>query len=177
MPSSKLPDLPLPSAPVDRKELLDFLERLEIKTDTIEHEALFTVEQSQKNRGRSSGGHTKNLFLKDKKSRYFLITVVDDATIDLKSLHKLIGASGRLSFGKPDKMHEYLGVSPGSVTAFGIINDRENNVTFVLDEALLSHQQINCHPLTNEATTNLSCEDLISFARLASHDPLILKLY
>ena len=108
--------------------------------------------------------------MKDKKSRYFLLTAQEDTEIDLKTLHKLLGAQGRFSFGKADKLLEYLGVTPGAVTAFGIINDRSGDVTFAIDKRLLEHEKINCHPLTNEATTTIARDDLLAFAKTCGHE-------
>mgnify|MGYP000515966730 CR=1 FL=1 len=127
-------------------------------------------------RGALEGGHTKNLFLKDKKSNYFLLTAEEDSDVNLKTLHKLLGASGRFSFGKAEMMQDLLGVTPGAVTALGVINDREGRLTFAIDQRLLRHEKINCHPLTNEATTTLLCDDLLSFARACGHDPMIVDL-
>ncbi len=121
-------------------------------------------------------GHTKNLFLKDKKGNYFLLTAQEDTQVNLKTLHKLLGGSSRFSFGSADKMEEFLGVTPGAVTAFGIINDRAGDVTFAIDQRLLQHQKINCHPLVNTATTTISSQDLLSFAAASGHDPIIVDL-
>ncbi len=166
----------LPAAPATRETLLDFLRQLGFETTTIDHPALFTVAESKDLRGELEGGHTKNLFLKDKKSRYFLLTAQEDTEIDLKTLHKLLGAQGRFSFGKADKMEEYLGVTPGAVTAFGIVNDRGKEVTFAIDKRLLEHQKINCHPLLNTATTTIACDDLLTFAKVCDHAPMIVDL-
>lgn len=166
----------LPAAPVDEKGLLEYLQAAGFETSTERHAAVFTVDESQALHRKLKGGHTKNLFLKDKKSNYFLLTAQQDTEINLKQLHKLIGASGRLSFGKPDMLDELLGVKPGSVTAFGLINDRDEKVKFSIDQRLLEHEIINCHPLTNEATTSISKEDLLAFARATGHDPLIVDL-
>ncbi len=166
----------LPNAPVNRQELLEFLDAAGFVTSTVNHPALFTVEDSQKLRGEISGGHTKNLFLKDKKSNYFLLTAQEDSEVDLKNLHKLLGGSGRFSFGKADMLLELLGVTPGAVTALGIINDREGRVRFAIDQRLLEHDTINCHPLTNEATTNIAREDLLKFAKLCGHEVLVVDL-
>ncbi|MDD9908837.1 MAG: prolyl-tRNA synthetase associated domain-containing protein [Ahrensia sp.] len=167
---------PLPPAPVTSESLLAFLDSQGFETKTAQHPPLFTVEDSKELRGTLEGGHTKNLFLKDKKSRYFLLTAQEDTDIDLKSLHKLMGAQGRFSFGKPDKLEAYLGVLPGAVTALGVINDRNHDVTFAIDQRLLEHDKINCHPLVNTATTTLRTDDLFSFARLCGHDPMIVDL-
>jgi len=167
---------PLPDAPVTREALLDYLKALEFQMVTVDHPPFFTVEDGQDFKDGLEGGHTKNLFLKDKKSRYFLLTAQQDTQIDLKNLHKLLGAQGRFSFGKPDKLLEYLGVTPGAVTALGIINDREGAVTFAIDKRLLEYEKINCHPLTNEATTTISRDDLLEFAKVCGHNPMIVDL-
>ena len=166
----------LPSRPVDRVTLLTFLDQLGYTTKTTEHAPLFTVEDSQNLRGEIEGGHTKNLFLKDKKGNYFLLTAEEDTQVNLKTLHKLIGGSSRFSFGKPEMLLELLGVTPGAVTAFGIINDAAGHLKFAIDERLLRHDRINCHPLTNDATTTIARDDLLAFARLTGHDPHIVDL-
>lgn len=157
-------------------ELLAFLDGLGIAVTTKTHPPLFTVADSQSLRGEIAGGHTKNLFVKDRKDRYFLLTVGEEALIDLKQVHHLIGASGKVSFGKPEALLELLGVTPGAVTAFGVINDTAGAVTLVLDTDLLEHEVINAHPLTNTATTSIGRDDLIRFAEATGHKPLILKL-
>ena len=161
--------------PMSRRDLMDFLGRLGIATTTHEHPPLFTVEESQRLRGAIPGGHTKNLFLKDKKERLFLVVAEEDTAIDLKSLHGRIG-SARLSFGRPELLYETLGVAPGSVTPFGALNDSERRVTVVLDEALLSHDPLNFYPLENTATTAIAGADLIAFLRATGHEPLIVAL-
>src|SRR5690606_14581474 len=106
---------------------------LGIEAKTVSHPPLFTVADSQALRGQIPGGHTKNLFLKDKKDNFFLVTVEEEAEIDLKQIHHVIGASGRVSFGKPEALMEHLGVIPGAVTTFGLINDEKGAVRLVLD--------------------------------------------
>src|ERR1700759_2084686 len=117
---------PSPARPDD---LFAALDRLGVAHPTVSHPPLFTVEQSQGLRGSIPGGHTKNLFLKDKKGALYLVTALEDAVIELKSLHRLLGATGRFSFGSPDAMLEVLGVTPGSVTPFGALNDTQGCVT------------------------------------------------
>jgi Ala-tRNA(Pro) deacylase len=158
------------------KELLDHLQNLGIEVTTVEHPPLFTVADSQGLRGEIPGGHTKNLFLKDKKDNFFLVTVEEDAVVDLKSIHQVIGAASRVSFGKPEKLLEYLGVIPGSVTVFGAINDRDHNVQVIIDADLMKYDVINGHPLTNEATTSIRREDLITFLKSTGHEPRILAV-
>lgn len=157
-------------------ELLAFLDALGISTTTVTHPPLFTVADSQKLRGEIPGGHTKNLFLKDKKENYFLVTVEEEARVDLKSIHHKIGAASRVSFGKTEALLELLGVAPGAVTAFGVVNDTMGKVRLVIDSALFEHPVINAHPLTNEATTSIAKDDLLRFARATGHEPAILKV-
>jgi Ala-tRNA(Pro) deacylase len=157
-------------------ELFAFLESLGIFVSTVDHPPLFTVAESQSLRGEIAGGHTKNLFLKDKKGAYFLVTVEEEAVVDLKTVHTLIGASGRVSFGKPDMLMELLGVAPGAVTVFGAVNDTGGRVKIVLDEGLMREETINAHPLTNEATTSIRRSDLLAFLKAIGHEPHILKV-
>ncbi len=162
--------------PATRDDLMAMLARLGIATTTIDHPALHTVEDSKALRGEIPGAHTKNLFLKDKKDALFLLTVPEDAAIELKQMHHVIGASGRLSFGRPELLMEVLGVPPGAVTAFGAINDTTGRVTVILDDALVRAGKVNCHPLVNTATTTLAAADLIAFLRATGHEPRILPL-
>ena len=159
--------------PAPPDELFTFLDRLDIRHSTVRHPPLFTVEQSQALRGTIPGAHTKNLFLKDKKGALFLVTALEDAAIELKSLHNRLGAKGRLSFGSADLLLDTLGVEPGSVTPFGALNDRQARVTFVLDAALMRHDTINAHPLTNTMTTTIGRDDLLKFLRATGHEPRI----
>ena len=162
--------------PVTPDELFAYLDSLGIAHTTVRHQPLFTVEESQSLRGMIPGGHTKNLFLKDKKSALYLVTALEDAAIELKSLHRLLGATGRFSFGSPEQMLENLGVTPGSVTAFGAINDTAGRITVVLDAGLMAHETINAHPLINTMTTSISRDDLLKFLRATGHEPRIVPL-
>lgn len=162
--------------PKTEAELFAFLAELGIAVETRRHPPLFTVADSQALRGEIAGGHTKNLFLKDKKDNVFLVSVGEEAEVDLKQIHHLIGASGRVSFGKPELLMELLGVVPGAVTVFGLINDTAHRVKVVLDQELMAHAVINAHPLTNEATTSIAAADLIKFVEATGHDAVILKV-
>jgi Ala-tRNA(Pro) deacylase len=162
--------------PAGSDELFALLARLGIATKTVNHPPLFTVEQSRGLRGKIPGGHTKNLFLVDPKGRLFLVVANEDAVIDLKGLHRLIDAAGRLSFGKPEALRAALGVDPGSVTPFAAMNDRDSRVTVVLDKALLAHPMLNFHPLANTATTSIAAGDLLRFLAATGHEPLILPI-
>jgi Ala-tRNA(Pro) deacylase len=158
------------------QDLFAFLDRLGIAHETVEHEPLFSVEQSKHLRGEIPGAHTKNLFLIDRKEQLFLVIAGEEAKIDLKSLHHKIGASGRLSFGKPAQMQDTLGVTPGSVTPFGAINDREGRVRVALDADLLKQSPLNFHPLVNTMSTRIGANDLLRFLEAAGHKPLIAAL-
>src|SRR6476469_7008431 len=135
--------------PANPDQIFAALDALAIKHTTVKHPPLFTVEQSRALRGQIPGGHTKNLFLRDKKQALFLVVAEEEADIDLKGLHRLLGASGRFSFGSSDLLREVWGVAPGSVTPFGAINDKEGRVTVVLDAAMMEHTLLNYHPLVN----------------------------
>jgi len=157
-------------------ELLALLLSLGIDVTTRRHPPLRTVAESQALRGEIAGRHTKNLFLKDKKDNFFLITTGEDTEIDLKTVHQIIGAASRVSFGNSERLMEYLGVVPGAVTPFGVVNDVGLRVRAVLDEELLGHDIVNAHPLSNEATTSIAPADLIRFMKTTGHDPAILKV-
>jgi len=151
------------------------LDELGIRSQTKDHAPLLTVEDSKSLRGEIPGAHSKNLFLKDKKGALFLVVAGEDARIDLKHFHQRIG-SARLSFGKPDLLMEVLGVTPGTVSPFTLINDRDQRVRIVLDSNLLAAKIVNFHPLTNEATTSISPDGLLTFIGSCGHDPLIIDV-
>jgi Ala-tRNA(Pro) deacylase len=156
----------MPASPDD---LFAFLDRLGISHTTVRHPPLFTVEESRSLRGQIAGGHTKNLFLKDKRGALFLVTTLEDAEIELKSLHRRLGASGRFSFGSADLMRATLGVEPGAVTPFGALNDTEARVTVVLDAAMMAQETVNFHPLVNTMTTSIARDDLLRFLAATGH--------
>lgn len=163
--------------PATRDDLMAFFKELDIEVSTVDHEPVFTVAESGDLHDRIPGGHTKNLFLKDKKGRLFLITTLHDAEIDLKKVHQIIGAQGRVSFGNADLLMDVLGVEPGSVTPFSLINDKDaQRVTAIFDAAMMQHEIVNYHPLKNDATTAIAASDLINFAKACGHDPQILAV-
>jgi Ala-tRNA(Pro) deacylase len=161
--------------PATPAELFALLDRLGIAHATITHPALFTVEQSRALRGQIAGGHTKNLFLRDKRGEFYLVVALEDAVIALKSLHHRLGA-GRFSFGAPDAMREHLGVEPGSVTPFAAMNDTAGRVTVVLDHAMLAHEVLNFHPLVNTMTTSIPRAGLLKFLAATGHEPRVESL-
>src|SRR5262245_8936125 len=157
-------------------DLFAFLDRLGIAHRTVPPAPLFTVEQSQALRGSIAGAHTKNRFLRDKKGALVLLTALEDAVIELKSLHRHIGASGRFSFASAESMRETLGIEPGAVTPFAAMNDRDHRVSIVLDAALMQHEIINCHPLVNTMTTSIARADLLRFLEATGHSPRIVAV-
>jgi Ala-tRNA(Pro) deacylase len=163
----------MPRSPED---LLAYFDALSIEASTVKHPPLFTVEDSQALRGDIPGGHTKNLFVKDKKSRLFLLVLGEETVVDLKRVHEKIGAQGRVSFGSAELLEEVWGVAPGAVTPFGAINDEAGCVTVVLDEAMMRHERLNFHPLVNTRTTGLASADLVKFLRATGHEPMIAAL-
>jgi Ala-tRNA(Pro) deacylase len=158
-----------------RDQLFAELDRLEIRHATITHPPVFTVEEAKQIRGKIEGGHTKNLFLKDKKDRLFLAVTLEDVPVDLKVLGQLLGTSGRLSFASPELLRAHLGVEPGSVTPLSVINDTQHMVTPVLDETMLAVTPLNFHPLENTATTAISSADLLKFVAAQGHTAVLLR--
>jgi Ala-tRNA(Pro) deacylase len=161
--------------PASRKDLFERLAELGIETTTVEHEAVFTVAESGELERKLPGAHTKNLFLKDEKGALFLVVAMSSTRIDLKALSKTLSAR-RLSFGKPELLLDVLGVPPGAVTAFSVINDQARRVSVVIDAELMKHETINCHPLENTATTNIAREELLRFIRACGHEPRVVML-
>lgn len=157
-------------------DLFARLDALGIETVTHKHPPLYTVEESKRLRGELPGGHCKSLFLKDKKDRLWLVVALEDRAIDLKALRRRLGAASTLSFGRPELLKEVLGVEPGSVTPFGLVNDADQRVTVVLDKAMLDHDPLNYHPLTNAATTAIAPADLLRFIAACGHEPVVLDL-
>lgn len=159
--------------PATPQDLFACLDRLGIAHSTVSHPPLFTVEQSRALRGELPGGHTKNLFLRDRRETLFLVVALEDTVVDLKTLHRRLDA-GRFSFGSADLLREVWGVEPGAVTPFGAINDTAGRVTVVLDDALLRHDLVNFHPLVNTMTTAIARDDLSRFLAGTGHQPRIL---
>ncbi|HEY8276718.1 MAG TPA: prolyl-tRNA synthetase associated domain-containing protein [Methyloceanibacter sp.] len=161
--------------PATRQQLFDRLEELGIASITVEHEPMFTVEQSTVLRQALPGAHTKNLFLDDRCGRVVLVAAKDDTSVNLKELSNRLGA-GRFSFGKAELLAEVLGVTPGSVTPFALINDRDRRVVVVVDAELLRFDEVNFHPLENNATTRVTARDLMRFIEACGQEVHILSL-
>ena len=155
-----------------REDLFQRFAELGIETRTVEHAPLHTVAESQAARQGLPGGHCKNLFLKDKKGALFLVVVLEDRDVPIQKLAKRIGAA-RLSFGRAELLMEILGVEPGSVTPFALMNDRDQRLTVILDQEMLAHDILNYHPMRNDATTALKTPDLLRFIAECGHQPRI----
>ena len=164
-----------PSTHPSEPALYAAFDRLGLPYRTEEHEAVFTVEEGRDVKARLPGGHSKNLFLKDKAGDHFLISALGDTPIKLNRLHPHIGCK-RLSFGREDTLDELLGVKPGSVTVFSVLNDTQARVRLVLDKALWNHEHVWFHPLRNTASTRMRPNDIVTFARDTGHEPTVLDL-
>ncbi len=163
------------TVPASRADLLAFFATNHLATTTIDHAPVFTVEEAKKVHADIPGGHCKNLFCKDEKGVLWLIVALEDARIDLKAAPAIIG-SKRLSFGKPELLMQVLGVVPGSVTPFALINDRPPTVNVILDAAMMREPVLNYHPLSNDATTTISNTDLLKFITACGHAPRTLAV-
>jgi Ala-tRNA(Pro) deacylase len=155
-----------------RADLIALLDALGVETLTHDHPAVFRVGEGEEIKAQIPGAHTKNLFLKDAKGQLWLISAADRTAIDLKRLNHVIG-SARLSFGNAELMEATLGVTPGSVTAFGLINDTNHRVRFVLDRVLADAPRVNFHPLTNTATIGLDQAGFRQFLATVGAIPLV----
>lgn len=161
--------------PVTRAGLFAYLDALGIASRTLDHPAVHTVAESSTIELDLPGAHTKNLFLKDDRGALLLIIAKSSTRVDLKRVSKTLPA-GRLSFGKPELLLETLGVTPGSVTAFAVVNDPEARVRVIIDAELMAHDSVNCHPMENVATTNIAMADLLRFIRATGHEPHIMAV-
>ena len=157
------------------QDLFDLIATLGVETETARHAPVFTVEEAKAHRGALPGIHTKNLFLKDKKGQLWLIVTVEDRPVNLKDLRQRIGAA-TLSFARPEVLADALGVAPGSVTPFAVINDTSGRVRVVLDATMMAGERLNFHPLTNTATTGIAPAGLRAFLDACSHPPLVVAL-
>lgn len=154
-----------------RADLFAFLDQHAIAHKTLNHPPVFRVEDGLEIKAELPGGHTKNLFLKDARGQLWLISALGETRIDLKTLPAVIG-SARLSFGSEERLVNSLGVRPGSVTAFALLNDPDHRVRFVADRALMQADPVNFHPLSNDATTAVSQAGFRRFLAALGRDPL-----
>ncbi len=161
--------------PLSPTDLFDYLEELGIETETVDHPPVFTVEEAKRLRGELPGAHSKSLFLRNKKGAMWLVVAREDRSIDLRLLGERLGA-GRLSFGSPERLMRILGVIPGAVTPFAVVNDHDTVVRVVLDRAMLDERPLNFHPLDNSMTTAIDPADLLRFLESTGHDPEYIDL-
>ncbi len=161
--------------PLTSDELLAALAERGIATTTVSHPPLRTVAEAKRLRGELPGGHVKNLFLRDKRQRFWLVVALEDRAIDLKVLAKSLDA-GRFSFANEQQLGERLGIVPGAVSPLAVINDDAGAVTVVLDQAMLEVSPLNIHPLRNDLTTAIAPRDLVRFLESCGHAPRIMAL-
>jgi Ala-tRNA(Pro) deacylase len=161
--------------PATPEELFALLDHLGIEHSTIEHPPIFTVEEGRPWHDLIPGLHCKNLFIKDRKGGIWLVVMPGEKRADLARLEKVLGAP-RFSFARPDLLQEVLELTPGSVTPFGLINDRQRRVTVILDQQMLDAEWVNFHPLHNAASTTLRSADLLRFVRALGYDPIVIRL-
>ncbi len=162
--------------PDPRERLRRRLLELGIRAPTVPYPAHRTVEEGKALRGRMAGRFTKNLLLKDRKGRLFLVVAHEDRVVDLKTLHTRIGASGQLSFAPPERMREALAIEPGSLTPLALLEDIAGQVTVVIDAGLMDADQLNFHPLVNTESTGITPHELLAFVASCGRDPLVVDL-
>jgi Ala-tRNA(Pro) deacylase len=167
------PSRPADAPPATAAQLLARLNALGIAARTVEHAAVFTVDQARRVRGDLPGTHTKSLFLRDPKEAMWLVVCLEDRPVDLRRLADHLGAR-RLSFGSPARLMRHLGVIPGAVSPFAVINDRAGAVRVVLDREVLARDPVNLHPLDNTKTTAIAAADLLRFLEAEGHPPVLL---
>lgn len=163
------------SAPATPEDLFERLAQLGISVTTVRHRPVFTVEEARAHRGNLPGVHTKSLFLRDQKGVMSLVVCLEDRKVHLGDLAERIGAR-RLSFGSPERLMKYLGVVPGAVSPFAVINDTGGQVRLVVDEPVLADGLVHLHPLDNARTTAIAPADLRRFVEALAHPPLVLTL-
>lgn len=162
-------------APATPEELLARLEAMGIEAETVTHRPVFTVEEAKEHRGDVPGAHVKNLFVRDKKGAMWLVVALEDRSVDLRALAESLGHK-RFSFGSERRLMEYLGVIPGAVTLFAVVNDRGGAVKVALDVGLRAHDLWSFHPLDNAMTTTIRAADMLRFLDEVDHPPTWIEL-
>ncbi len=143
-------------------DLIRLLKKEDYKIEIHQHDALFTVEESKKLRGKINGAHSKNLFVKNKKNQFFLLSCEEADKIDLKKISKSLEL-GNISFAKQEYLEQYLKIKPGSVSPFALLNDEEERVNFYLEQTLHDSKLVNFHPLINTFTITIETNKFIEF--------------
>ena len=165
----------VPNIPTTPDDLLAIFDELNIEYELYHHPRVFTVAESQAVDQDIPGEHCRNLFLRDKKKRMFLVVLSNNTEVNLNELQEKLDCA-RLSFGSPDRLMEYLGIYPGAVCPFAAINDKGHAVSIVLDAHMMAQPRINFHPLDNAMTVGISPDDLLKFYTHTGHEPLTLSL-
>jgi len=156
--------------------IYEYLDKLDIAYERYDHEAVYTCEQADSLDIPGNAAKTKNLFLRDRKGRrHFLVTVGAEKTVDIKALEVFLGVKG-LSFASNERMMKYLGLTPGSVTILGIVNDEDNAVEVILDKDLWDDTVMQCHPLVNTSTLLISKDDVSRFLKSTGHEVVIIDV-
>ncbi len=163
------------TSPAAASDLIALLDELGIEASTVHHPAVFTVEQAKALRGELPGAHAKNLFVRDKKGAMCLVVAREDCAVDMAALAGTLGTK-RLSFGSPERLMRYLGVIPGAVTPFAVINDHGGDVVVALDAGLRGYDFWSFHPLDNTMTTTLRPADMLRFLEAVGHPPKWVEL-
>lgn len=170
--AEQIEELPLPTSP---EQLMARLDDLKIPYALHHHKAVFTVAEAETVEHDIPGTHCRNLFLRDKKKNNFLVVLRNETDVDIKKLQPLIGAD-KLSFGSADRLFEYLGVRPGSVCPYAIVNDTQHQVKIFLEKGMLEGDRVNYHPLLNTMTIGTTPADLLRFIESAGHTPHVIDL-
>ncbi len=164
-----------PKPMLNDQDLMRKFSELSIETETQSHQPLMTVQDANEVRHLIHGAHSKNLFLKDKFSKYWMVTTLDDTSINLKIIAKQLDAV-KFTFAKPTELYEILGITPGAVSPLSLINDESSLVTIVLEKRMLEFSHQNFHPLRNDRTLSVATEDFIAFLRAINHEPIIFEV-
>ena len=157
-------------------DFFKFLEEHDIAYERHDHPAVYTIEEADRLVPPLAAAKTKNLFLRDAKGkRHFLVLVGGDKQVDIKRLQALLGTS-RLSFGSPKRLKEYLGIEPGAVSLFAVVNDPEHQVEVIADKTLWSASKFQFHPLVNTSTLVVSKEGVVRFLESTGHTPQVIEV-
>jgi Ala-tRNA(Pro) deacylase len=156
----------------DDAHLYNLLDKQNIEYEVFSHHPVFTTDEANSLKEKIIGAHSKNLLLRDRKKNFFLVSMPDEKKLDIKALSKEYGKGG-LSFARDEHLMTYLGVIPGAVTPYGLINDTDKAVTFILDHDFMGHDIVNFHPLRNDKTLSIAVNDLISFLTLYHTPPKV----
>ena len=157
------------------EELTSYMDSNDIPYQIFHHEPIFTVAEGEHLKAQIAGAHSKNLFMKDKKGQFFLLSLLDHKQVDLKALSRDYGKRG-LSFAKAEDLMRLLRLLPGSVTPYGLLFDTQKEICFLLDEDFLQYPQVNFHPMRNDRTIRLDIAVFLRFFDVIEHPPIVMKV-